>query len=153
MSVLNQMDQSLQGAKYNRYMFGISIIERIFCVASATCYLQHIMHQIHLHSDFHGEPQLQTRACCPTCMRNAECPVTGVFKSAQERPNSVPINFNRHQEQYWVLLKVLCVLSTVESLGSTFHSLIHTPRALIRAMSSTITSFVTLSTRWFKKHC
>lgn len=54
--MLNHMGQSFQGAKYdNRYMFKISIIECICCVATATSYLQCIMHQIHLHSDFLGE--------------------------------------------------------------------------------------------------
>lgn len=75
--------------------------------------------------------QLQTHACCPTCTRNAECPVTGIFRSTRERPNSVPVIFNRKQDQYLVLLKVLCILSAVQSLGSTFHSLIHTPRIVI----------------------
>lgn len=48
----------------NSYGFKIPIIKCICCVATATCYLQCIMHQIHLHSDFHGETV--TDLCLPS---------------------------------------------------------------------------------------
>lgn len=120
----------------------------VCCVATATCYLQCIMHQIHLHSNFHGEIRLQTHACCPTCTRNADCPVSGIFKSAQERPNSVPINFNGKQDQYLVLLRVLCILPAVQVPGFNLpFPYSHSKNCHHRAMVCRITSFVTYSTR------
>lgn len=134
--MLNHMGQSFQGAKYdNRYMFKISIIECIHGVGTATCYV------LCIRSTYTAiSVGKQTRACCPTCMRNADCPVTGTFKSAQERATVFCITSMENQDQYLALLKVWCILWAVQSLGSTFHSLTHTSRTVPhRAMVCWIT--------------